>query len=161
MDNGARRALWVVVVILGVVSVLHIFQPRLRGHRLDKRALARSHLYSVYAGLVKYTDTYGSMPTCLGWLCEWGLLVPDALIDPERAEEEGGYSYVTNVRLDDPMNWLLVFDDRPDRRDGCRHVLFVDGRIERHPEKVFQELLDRMAAEMQAAGRPPPLIAGN
>jgi hypothetical protein len=161
MDNGARRVLWVVVVILGVVSVLHIFPPRLRGHRLDKRVLARLHLRVAYAGLVEYTDKYGSMPTSLGRLREEGLLLPGDLMDPERAEQEGGYSYVTNVRFDDPMNWLLVFDDRPDRRDGCRHVLFVDGRVERHPEKMFQELLDRMAAEMQAAGRPPPLIAGD
>lgn len=162
MDNGMGRAAWVVIVVVGIVATLVVLYPRLRGQQLDKRALAESRLRLVYSALTDYADQYGNMPAHLEVLRDGGFLALQRdLVDPERAEQEGGYSFVTNVRFGDPEHWLVVFDDGPNPRDGYRHVLFVDGRVGRYPQRTFQEFLSRMAEEMRAAGRAPPLIVGD
>lgn len=162
MNNDIGRVAWLIIALLGIVVTLVVFYPRLRGQRLDERALAESHLRLVYSALADYANEYGNMPARLGLLRDEGLLALQGdLVDPERVEQDGGYSFVTNVRFGDPGNWLVVFDDGPNPRDGCRHVLFLDGRVGRYPERTFQKFLGRMTEEMRAAGRAPPLIVGD
>ena len=161
MRNYSGRTAWLLLVFLGICGILTVLlYVRPVSRPLHRRALAESYLRFVYSALLEYAGQYGTMPARLGLLRDEGLLAPPNLVDPERAQQRGGYSLVTNVQFSDPPNWLVVFDDEPNPEDGYRHVLFVDGRVGRYAEEAFQELLARMSKEMRAAGRGAPRVVG-
>jgi hypothetical protein len=113
----------------------------------------------IYAALREYAGIHGRLPSTLSALREEGLMVLDGDFEsPERQGPDSQYAFVSNVTLDDPGKWLLVFDGVPNPSDSRRLVLFVDGTVKEYTEVDFEVLYKKVTDEMRRAGREGPRV---
>jgi len=77
-----------------------------------------------------------------GWSAERGGLRPSST----------SYTYLPGYAAADHADTMLLFDDSPERHDGGRNVLFLDGRTEHVKEEEFQKRLGEQEASINEYG---------
>ncbi len=139
-----------------------MIRPHPEMSNVMKLARARANLNLIASSLSMYAkmNAAGAFPADLHALVTEQLLTSEKLAETSlgHAPAACDYYYVTGLKKDDPVDWIVAYCDAASGGEKGPGILYVDGMVRWLEERPFTREIQRFMQEFERCRGTPPTI---